>query len=132
MADTHSADAAFPVVLAYKQPVRLASWMPTFYATVYSAEGYAVDRDMDPVAAVARHRERGWEMAATIFTGAALVNDGGAFHARQRAIADGAVTLAEGQIVSIEGRTYRVRVVPGNGGSAPVNSDPIKFIAVEG
>ena len=120
-------------VLVYDQPVRLASWMPTFFATVYTAEGYALASGMDPAAVAARHQEKGWELASTIYSGATLVGgDGGAYYARQRAIADSAVTLAEGQIVTIEGRAYRVQVVRGNGGKTPVNSDPIHFIAVEG
>lgn len=119
--------------LTYEQPIRLASWAEPFYATVFSVEGYARKSGADPEKWVAMELSRGRGLAASIAPSKAIVGGecGRQYYARERAKAASAVTLAEGDLVRIEGRVYRAKVARGNDGDAPRNSDPIHFVLVE-
>ena len=117
------------ITLVHGQHIRLADWDSMTSATVFGVRGYAAKYNEDPDVVEARAREHGHPLAGSSYTGSALT-DSKAFYEKRRAEAAGAVTLAPGQRVEIEGRTYTVRAVPGNERS-PRNSDPIHFIAVE-
>lgn len=118
--------ATVPPILRHDDKVRLPTWVAS-YAQVFTVRGYARACGEDPAAAEARAIARGHALAATIYLGATLVNDGGAHHARQRQLAAAAIVLTEGEVYEIEGRLYRCRVIPGNGGTFPQNSDPIAW-----
>ena len=120
--------------LSYEQPIRLASWMECCYATVFSVEGYARKSGADPDKWVALELSRGRGLASSIAPSKAIVGGeyGRQYYAQERAKAASAVTIAEGDLVRIEGRVYRTKVAHGNGGDAPRNSDPIHFVLVEG
>jgi hypothetical protein len=110
--------------------IRGAQWVAPFYASVFGSDGYSAERGRDPAVERARATERGHALAGSIYTGAVLTTSV-AFREQEAARYASAVALAEGDLVSIEGATYRVRFVPGNE-RGPRNSDPIQFIAVEG
>jgi hypothetical protein len=118
---------AATVTLTHGELVRLASWSSS-YASVGSVEGYTASYQGDVARALERAQANGHELAWTVNVGASLVADGGAYYARENARVAGATILEDGQRVLIEGRPYRVRVVPGNAGEFPKNSDPIKFV----
>lgn len=118
------------VSLRHDQAVRLAAWAPSFYAKVGTVEGIYRKDGRDPAPALARAKANGHEIAFATYSGSALVNDGGAYAARERATSAEAVTLFEGDNVEIEGRRYVVRVTRGNAGTFPVNSNPIRFVPV--
>lgn len=120
--------------LTYEQPIRLASWTSPSYATVFSVEGYARKSGADPEKWVAMELSRGRGLAASIAKSAAIVGGeyGQQYYAQERAKAGSAVTLAEGDLVRIEGRVYRTKVAWGNDGTSPKNSDPIHFTPAEG
>lgn len=120
--------------LTHDQPIRLASWAQTFFARVFTVEGYARQYGDDPATYVERSIKFGHPLAASIAPSAALVAGefGRQLHAERLATSASAVTLAEGALVRLEGRLYRTKVARGNDGWAPQNSDPFIFVPVEG
>lgn len=99
--------------------IKLASWVFA-YASVGTLEGYC------PAHAPAA-RAKGEPECWAIYAGSAITNSP-AYYAAEKAKVASAVVVAEGEVVSIEGKPYAVKVVKGNAGSFPVNSDPIKFL----
>lgn len=123
--------AAAIVTLAHDTVVRLPEWAQTFYCTVGTSEGYTASYGGDVEKALQRAKDNGHEIAWTVHTGSALVNDGGAHHRRQLETAAGAVTLVEGQEVEIEGRRYTVKLDARQRGKIyPQFSNPISFAPV--
>ena len=122
------------ITITHRQRVRLATWFDNITAEVFTISGYAVERGDDPAAKIKRAVEFGHDMACTIYTGATLLGDRAEATRRldaERAAAAAAVILTNGQTVEIDGTLYTVRVMPGNAGKSPTNSDPIHFIPVQ-
>lgn len=119
--------------LSYGQFVRIAGWDPSESVEVFTLRGYCEKNGSNYERALAASKAHGHATAGTISTGATLVGDR-ALAAKLALEALGRAALAEviadGQEVEIEGDIFRVRVVPGNAGRHPRNSDPIHFIPV--
>jgi hypothetical protein len=122
------------ITLKHGDTVRLASWTRFPYETatarVGTARGYAIESNLDPVEMVERAVKNGHELAWTTYIGSILVDDR-AIAERMKAERDAefarAVTLAEGDTVTIEGMVYRVKAARMSV-DGPRNSDPIKFM----
>jgi hypothetical protein len=105
--------------LNHGDKIRIENWTGSF-ATVGTLAGFCPEH-------AERKRAKGEEEAPwTIYTGAAI-SDSPAFHEKHRADVAEAIKVKDGEFVTIEGREYRVRVLPENGGAFPRNSDPINF-----
>jgi len=63
-----------------------------------------------------------------MYAGAMLADDGGAHNREMKARNAAAHVLTDGQEVRIAGYQFTVKVMRGNAGRFPVNSDPIHFI----
>jgi NAD(P)H-hydrate repair Nnr-like enzyme with NAD(P)H-hydrate dehydratase domain len=113
--------------LSHGALVRLAAWTNSF-AKVRTLAGYATERGYGPEFAEAR-RLRGEPEAWALFGGTVLSEDK-SFYAREAAKYATAVVVFKGQTVEIEGKRFTVRVVKGNEGRFPRNSDPISFAPV--
>ena len=119
--------------ISYNQHIRIAAWADDASASVFTVRGYALStgRDADDMEAQARANSHA--MAGSIYTSGALVGDRALAQkmlAERMAAAAGAVTLVHGEVVEIDGCSYRVRLARGNGGRYPTNCDPIHFIPV--
>lgn len=106
--------------------VRLSGWNHVTFAKAGSVEGYASSNGDDPAPALARAQANGHALAWVSYAGGALVNDRGAYFAEQKRKAASAVTLEPGEVVQMEGRFYRVRVMA-RCEARPIYSDPIKL-----
>jgi len=100
--------------------VRLPDWNAT--AKVGTLNGFCPD-----FAETAR--ERGNPEAWTVFAGHVISADPGHYE-RIRANNAAATVIDDGEVVTIEGRNYRVLVNKGNH-AGPRNSDPIQFVPVK-
>ena len=110
--------------------IRGAAWVAPFYASVFGSDGYAAERGRDPAVERARCIERGHALVGSIYSGAVLTTSV-AFREQEAARYASAVALSEGDLAVIEGAVYRVQFVRGNE-RGPRNSDPIRFVPVEG
>lgn len=122
------------ITLTYSQPVRLAAWADDAFAEVFTVRGYAMVRGMNPDDSETMARANGHALAGTIYRSGALVGDRATAKRlldARRAAAAAAVTLAHGQMVTIDSRVYEVRVAGGNDRRYPVNCDPIHFDLVD-
>jgi hypothetical protein len=110
--------------------VRLATWKNS-YARVGTIEGYANEdtRYGTPEATIQRAVAMKQPMAWTSYAGSTICADPG-FYERHAAQVASATVIAHGETVEIEGRYYAVRVVRGNDGAFPRNSDPIAFTPI--
>ena len=120
------------IELNHGDRVRLATWAHPYDLTtveVHTVRGYVAEYREDPEEAFTRARERGHETAWTIYVGSSLT-DSRAFNeaklAEQKADLARAVILSIGDVVTIEGETFEVRVPTGNL-RRPRNSGPIHF-----
>lgn len=107
--------------LSNGQYVRLATWTHSV-ASVGTLESMGLKPET-----LAMCRNRRDPEAWTVYAGS-TISDSKAFYERDRARVAGATVIADGETVEIEGKAYRVRVVEGNAGSSPRNSDPIRFV----
>jgi hypothetical protein len=107
--------------LSNGQYVRLATWTHSV-ASVGTLDGMALKPET-----LAMCRNRRDPECWTVYAGS-TISDSKAFYERDRARVAGATVIADGETVEIEGKQYRVRVIPGNAGSSPRNSDPIQFV----
>lgn len=119
--------------LQYGQLIRLANWDGMTAAKFFTVEGYerangaseekvseAVARTIRLSATDATHT-----LVGSIYAGSCLTDDKGYYERRRAEIAT-AITIEDGETISAEGRTYRVKVMKGCGQS-PRFSDPIHF-----
>lgn len=112
--------------LAHGQLIRLASWTHS-YAKFGTVEGFGFELGTEGIAwSVRRAIAERHQMAFSTYTGSCLT-DSKAFYADEAQKAASAIVVAEGDLIRAEGRMYRVRVIAGNGGPFPKNSDPIHF-----
>ena len=116
--------------LSHNEVIRLATWNAGDYARVFGLRGFCEAGARDYDAALARARQNGHDIAATMHSGTALVDDGGKHYAREEATAATATILTEGETVEIEGVRYMVGANHGNE-KGPRNSDPIRFEPVK-
>lgn len=119
--------------LTYNQNIRIAAWADDASARVFTVRGYALANGRHPDAAEMHAKDRGHEMAGTIYSSGALVGDRATAQrmlAERLAASAGATTLAQDEVVEIEGKPYRVRIARGNTGRYPTNCDPVHFIPV--
>ena len=103
--------------LSHNTLIRLPSWADMYYATVGTNHGFYRDRGWEP---------EGENSAWSTFAGSMLSNSP-AYYDNEKKKAACAVTIEEGETVEIERIAYKVKVMPGNGGMFPKNSDPIHF-----
>ena len=108
------------ITIKHNDKIRIENWTSSF-AVVGTLEGFCSEH-------AERFRAKGEDEAWATYSGAAISNSP-AFHEQHRADVAEAIVIAHDDIVSIEGREFRVCVLPGNGGAFPVNSDPINFVA---
>ena len=116
--------------LHHRMPVKLTAWADNITAEIFTVAGYAIERGRDPTEAVKRAQDNCHELAGSIYIGGTLVGDradGQRRLAEARQRNRDAMLLEEGETVEIEGALYVVKIVPGNAGRFPRNSDPIKF-----
>lgn len=116
--------------LAHGQLIRLASWTNS-YAKFGTVEGYGFEAgtagiDWSVRRALAERHHLAW----TSYVGSCLSNDP-TFYEGERKKYLSAIVVADGDLIRAEGRMYRVKVVQGNGGQFPKNSDPIHFTPVD-
>jgi hypothetical protein len=134
-----------PLTLTAGTRIRLATWVIDT-ATVGSVEAFSAQSHEEGVRcgfprslamtkseAIQEGLERvishGHELAWTVYAGSALVNDPSEYHRAKRAEHESALVVEDGILVEIEGRPYRIKVLPGQT-QFPKYSDPIKFIPV--
>lgn len=116
--------------LAHGQLIRLASWTHS-YAKFGTVEGFGFEHGTEGIAwSVRRAIAERHQMAFSTYTGSRLT-DSKAFYADEAQKAASAIVVADGDLIRAEGRMYRVKVVQGNGGQFPKNSDPIHFTPVD-
>lgn len=119
-----------PISLTHGQNIRIASWANTISASVFTTRGYAIENGECPDEAVTRARGFGHDLVGSIYSAGALVGDRALamkLAAEERARAESAAVLADGDMVEIDGALHRVVVMRGNTGLFPANCDPIHF-----
>jgi hypothetical protein len=104
--------------LSHKTLIRLPAWDAMSAAEVNTLNGYCPD--FAPVA-----RGRGEPEVWASYAGSALSNDR-SYYDRQRERVALAVTVEDGERVTVDGADYVVKVMRGNH-AHPANSDPIHF-----
>jgi hypothetical protein len=120
-------------VLTHNQPIRSASWYDSTFARVWTLAGDCAKYGVDYDAALEREQARNHAIVGTIYAGATLSGDASRFAALAEAkrVAASAAVVASGDLVSIDGVTYRVQFAMYNENrKSPMNSDPIHFEAV--
>jgi hypothetical protein len=100
--------------------VRLEKWNKVTYAWL---EALSNPED------IARAKKNKHDIAYVVYTGSTIA-DSTAFYNQELQRAKDAVTLEPGELIEVNGKTYKVRVVKGNEIN-PRNSDPIKLDPVE-
>lgn len=125
-AQADATPATEPRTLAHGELVRLAGWNHVTFAKVGTIEGYTLECGGDVPKALERVHSLRQDLAWVGYSGGALVDDGGHYHREQQRKAAEATTIAHGDLVTLEGRAYRVLVLP-RCEAFPVFSDPIKF-----
>lgn len=92
--------------------VRIPSWQGSL-ATIGSVEAYAKQYNNDPQEALERARKHGHNLAWAN-TNCSVLCAYEWHHERVKAEQAAAITLAEGELVEVEGRPYTIRFRPGN------------------
>ena len=108
--------------------IKLATWkMAT--AKVATLPGFHAKYNDGPEAlARSRANPQSPEVFCT-YAGAAITSDPG-HYTREIYKNEKAIVVTDGETVMVEGKEYTVKVMCGNGGEFPRNSDPIHFIPV--
>ena len=105
--------------------IRLASWV---YATASVATLIGFHKGDEAAAAASRARHPKEPEVFAVFAGTVL-SDSRSFYERDKALHAAAVVVADGETVEVDGLRYAIKVMSGNDGRFPRNSDPIHFIA---
>ena len=109
--------------LHHNQLCYVAAWGREEAFSIGTLEGYAAESGSDINKALERAKANGHDIVWSINPGKAITNSDG-YYDRLRALQASATEIAGGELVSIEGRTYTVKLMGAR------YSDPVHFLAV--